>query len=681
MLNKKAIIFTLLFGVLFNAKAQFSLNVNKTTGALTKISNPTDKYAMNWVFASGDQYLTWQKPEQDWGLGKYDISNLNVKNEKWTSPSEIKETAGKSTLLYKTKCLDIKVERIPSGNDLIETYTFTNTTGKKLSVSGLDIYTPFNDNYPDAKTAATNRCNAHVWAGLNSSYVNAVRMDSEAPHLGLVFTQGALKSYSIDNRGTFKDIPFAYSSSNVRGLIVLNIASFDLDAKGSYTVQWKLFWHNGWEDFFKKAIASGFVKLEADSYTIEQGQQLKIAIDAKKELGIKNKSISVIGNQLGEQTQKIVYANGKKQTMLNYYVVSNEQKLIDKRVHFIVDHQQMNNSNDPRYGAYMLYDNEADTIVTNVQNLTAKSDKDTGRERVGMGVLIAKWLQTHNDEKVRSSLLRYVKFVREKLQDPDYKVYSTVDHKSKHRGYNYPWIAHLYLETYKLTNEKQYLIDFSGTMSKYFQEFGYKHYSIGFRVGDGLTALENAGMKTERDNLFNAYKQVGDFFAENGIFYPKHEVNYEQSIVAPAVSFLCDMYLLTKDKKYLDGAKLQLQSLEAFNGKQPDVHLNDIAIRHWDGYWFGKKATWGDTMPHYWSTLTAAAFQKYYECTDDINYRERAKRIVKNNLLNFKEDGKASCAYLYPAFINNQPGKFYDSFANDQDWALVYYNEVIEKNK
>ena len=39
----------------------------------------------------------------------------------------------------------------------------------------------------------------------------------------------------------------------------------------------------------------------------------------------------------------------------------------------------------------------------------------------------------------------------------------------------------------------------------------------------------------------------------------------------------------------------------------------------------------------------------------------------------------ASCAYLYPASINNQPGKFYDQFANDQDWALVFYKEVMEK--
>ena len=34
------------------------------------------------------------------------------------------------------------------------------------------------------------------------------------------------------------------------------------------------------------------------------------------------------------------------------------------------------------------------------------------------------------------------------------------------------------------------------------------------------------------------------------------------------------------------------------------------------------------------------------------------------------------CAYIYPASVNNKPGKFYDGFANDQDWALVFYMEV-----
>ena len=155
--------------------------------------------------------------------------------------------------------------------------------------------------------------------------------------------------------------------------------------------------------------------------------------------------------------------------------------------------------------------------------------------------------------------------------------------------------------------------------------------------------------------------------------YPKHEVNFEQSIVAPSIMVLTQLYLETGMQKYLDEAKKQMPVLEAFGGRQPSFHLNEVGIRHWDGYWFGKYETWGDTFPHYWSTLTAAAYHYYSLCTGDKFYQKRAENIVRNNLCLFFEDGKASCAYMYPNKVNGVRTGFYDPFANDQDWALVYY--------
>lgn len=71
--------------------------------------------------------------------------------------------------------------------------------------------------------------------------------------------------------------------------------------------------------------------------------------------------------------------------------------------------------------------------------------------------------------------------------------------------------------------------------------------------------------------------------------YPPHEVNYEQSIVAPAAAYLCDLYRLTGEEKYAQAARIQLAVLDLFQGFQPDYHMNEVAIRHWDGYWFGKE--------------------------------------------------------------------------------------------
>lgn len=167
-------------------------------------------------------------------------------------------------------------------------------------------------------------------------------------------------------------------------------------------------------------------------------------------------------------------------------------------------------------------------------------------------------------------------------------------------------------------------------------------------------------------------------FMKNGLNYPAHEVNYEQSIVAPVVQYLAQMYLLTKKPEYLDHLKIQMPVMEAFNGFQPSVHLNGIAIRHCDGFWFGKSEMYGDVFPHYWSTITASSFHFYSLCTGDESWQRRAENIVDNNLCLFMPDGKASCAYLYPRRVDGRPAKFYDAYANDQDWALAYYLQTKE---
>jgi hypothetical protein len=97
-----------------------------------------------------------------------------------------------------------------------------------------------------------------------------------------------------------------------------------------------------------------------------------------------------------------------------------------------------------------------------------------------------------------------------------------------------------------------------------------------------------------------------------------------------------------------------------------------IAIRHWDGYWFGRQRLWGDTFPHHWSALTGWAFYRYWQATGDESYRRRGREILLNNLSAFRPDGRASCAYIYPDMINGNPARCRDSLANDQDWALMF---------
>ena len=275
--------------------------------------------------------------------------------------------------------------------------------------------------------------------------------------------------------------------------------------------------------------------------------------------------------------------------------------------------------------------------------------------------------------------MRYASFVKDKLQDEDFNVWSNVGHDSRNRAYNYPMIANLYFYMQKATGENKYAEYGYKTLQAMFKHFGYGFYAIDFPVKLGLEVLRSANMQEEAEKLKSDYLKIADVYIQNGLNYPKHEVNYEQTIVAPSIMLLAQVYSETKDPKYLEAIKLQLPALEAFNGNQPNFHLNEIAIRHWDGYWFGKREMWGDVFPHYWSTVTGAAFYYYYLCTGDDTYKKRAENIVRNNLCQFFENGAASCAYMYPKKVNGVKAEFYDPYANDQDWALVYYL-LVNKN-
>lgn len=102
--------------------------------------------------------------------------------------------------------ITVKSERRQEGDNIVETYTFTNTTKKRVTVKNIGIYTPFNDNYPDAKTCMTSRCNVHIWPGGKAAYVNAMRMNGVGPHLGLMVTEGEIVDYDVWERGAKRHV-------------------------------------------------------------------------------------------------------------------------------------------------------------------------------------------------------------------------------------------------------------------------------------------------------------------------------------------------------------------------------------------------------------------------------------------------------------------------------------------
>ena len=641
---------------------------------------------MDWLLRTDGTQYPWVKENVAWGLGYFTLTrgHESVKKE-WSKPVEINHEG--TEVVYREGCVSIRVSRIFTDEGLTEIYTLSNEGKEPISLYDIGIYTPFNDNYPGAEECIRARTNVQVWNGESAAYVNALRMGGFAPHLGLVLTEGAIKSYEIWERGAQK------GNSQYRGVLALNLPDLYLKSGDSYSVAWNLFPHNGNEDFKQNLLKQGSTLVSSDKYVYQKGETARVVMQTALPLENCTARLNgvpvpvsrmngryVVETQLmqpGEVRVDFFYGNGK-QTHADLLVISSEKALLEKRVDFIHTHQQMNRQDDPRFGAYMIYDNEGDSIYLNDTPNCNPVDRDEGAERVGMGVLLAKQYRLTKNDALKESLLKYARFLREKLQTDDYVTYSSVDQTNRNRGYNYMWVADFYFQMYQATGDRNFAVDGYQTLQAMFRQFGYGFYAIGIPVLVGLESLEAAGMKKEYKKLLADFKKTGDVFVQNGLNYPKFEVNYEQSIVAPAVQFLSQLYLVTKEQKYLDEVKRQIPVVEAFNGFQPSYHLNEVAVRHWDGYWFGKREMFGDTFPHYWSTVTAAVYYYYALCTGDKSYQERAENIVRNNLCLFFEDGKASCAYLYPYKIDGVKGQFYDPYANDQDWALVYYLLVNE---
>ena len=206
----------------------------------------------------------------------------------------------------------------------------------------------------------------------------------------------------------------------------------------------------------------------------------------------------------------------------------------------------------------------------------------------------------------------------------------------------------------------------------YYKNGGGRFYPIELPIIQITECMEKENMSEEAAELTGHFIRHADYIADTGTSYPASEVNYEQSIVAPAADILLKVYSLTKNKKYLDAAMKQLHILELFNGTQPDCHLNSVAIRHWDGFWFGKRKMYGDTFPHYWSALTGNVFYLLSLLTGDDEYAKKAEASFRGIMSMFMSDGTASCAYVYPVTVNEQKAEYYDPYSNDQDWGLYF---------
>ena len=542
------------------------------------------------------------------------------------------------------------------------------------NAGSIAISFPLQDRYADSVTCRDYRCHAHIFCGENTSYIMALRMGGAAPHLGMVLTKGSLSAYSIE-----RDLKL---QSNDRGCFWLHPSAQEFAPGDTMKLEWKVFPHRGREDFREKLRAFPRVILvDAEQYVIYPGETSKVTIEPT----FPAEKVTINGASL-EKTENGVYEYLFENEKTGEYVLSicadevkttcrllvqeRPETLAAKRCAFIVDHQQYHGKIKELQGAYLPYDNEEKILVC-----TPENDFNAGRERTGMGVLIARALQQNllkDREKAEQSLREYHAFYLRELVNASTGLVCNCSGKdnSYFRLYNYPWAVTFFLECWKLWGEKEDLKTAVHITEKFYEQDGFRFYPIEMPIVMLCHELEKAGEQEDLKTVKDLFRCHADQLIEIGTAYPASEVNYEQSIVQPAAEVILQVYEVTGEEKYLRGAEQQIAVLELFDGQQPDYHLHETAIRHWDGYWFGKRRVFGDTFPHYWSAENGRTFKRYARLTGNEEYNIRGEHSLRGVLSMFFEDGTATCAYLYPYSVNGQKTDFADPYANDQDWGL-----------
>ena len=133
------------------------------------------------------------------------------------------------------------------------------------------IELPFNHNYLEAAVCLPQRCHVHVWCGGEVSWIMAVRMGGQVPHLGLLLTEGALGSYSIR-----RSLTESHCVSNTRGVFLLHPESFALAPGECRTIRWQLFRHDGSEDFIRILRSRlGRLWIESEQWVAFRGESVR----------------------------------------------------------------------------------------------------------------------------------------------------------------------------------------------------------------------------------------------------------------------------------------------------------------------------------------------------------------------------------------------------------------------
>lgn len=627
----------------------------------------------------GEAEKAWHHGPRRWGKG-FLITSKGA--ARWDRPA-VEGRVDPANLVHPLARAgaSLVIQRSLDASGVSECYTIANTTAEILQIGSVGISTPWRDVYPSAEECLKGAFHAHIWTGGANSWVWAAPMNGSGPGLGLDLMEGELWSYSVENRDHF-------ASSNIRGHLYLhptdharNPQAFggqpeiELEPGKSFSWRWRLAWFSDFEAFRATRAERDFSPVELSAQTGESIEIPATACAAPEPDSIRVRNNGHGRILVGGATPGIHWieaTSGARRSRAALLFHDPVDEIVRRRVNYILENQQALGGEPSRKGAFLCFDR-----LTGLTELPgAWGDWSDGRERLAMPVLVQEAMRRGwaDIDRCGKAIGRFKNFARQFLLTPGLEVRGGSFEVSAKRLYNYPWMSEFFRNEYHRTGDPADLETAAGILEAYYANGGLEFLGFLHGIESLIDSLREAGNNASASRLReNAISQARRFRGM-GDRLPNHEVNYEQSIVAPLALLLIRAQKLLPEEDWKPSIRQALAWLRAFEGEQPDARLSGIPIRHWDGFWFGRRRQWGDVFPHYWSVLSAAA---YLEAAPILGEEAgaltaRARRIFRANLVHFERDGFASCAFVYPSCVDGNPAHAPDPLANDQDWALVW---------
>jgi hypothetical protein len=646
------------------------VTVSRDDGAVVAVEHP-ERPGMTYLLDEATE--PWHTAERRWGKG-FVITDRG--GARW-------DAAAATHALVEGLVLDVDRRFGPTW---VERYTLRCTCAEAVTVRTLGVYTPWRDVYVSAADALARAVHAHVWTGGGHAFALAQPMDGGGPVLGLRVREGELWAYSIESREAL------VTGSNARGHVVLHVTDaaraphafggqpeIVLRPGEAYALEWELDWYASVAAFARRHPPP----VELNALAAVVGDPIPFR---RRDAGVRLRATATLSVEESElrcgeegEAHVEVEVDGRRSRVAVAWHASLEE-VVRRRVAFVLAHQRAGHRAGVAAGAFLPFDTEQGLAVL----AGGWADFSDARERIGMGLLLQEalargWVDDADEAgEAGEAAASYRRFVVERLVTDDGGLRADSHHPdASKRLYDLPW-AMLLLAAHDTDRALR-------LFRAYYARGGADFLAIGIGVAARALAgeLRAAGRDRDAAEVVRLIRAHAARCLESRTELPAHEVNYEQSMVAPLLEVFCVAAQLTGDPAeaaaFEDAIVERLPWLLAFGGPQPHVRMRDIAIRHWDGYWFGREQLWGDVFPHHWSALTANVLlllppraAAAVERDRGVPARQLAERIYAANLINFRPDGTATAGFVMPSCVSGRPAHRADPVANDQDWALFW---------